>query len=140
MTARVPWFRRPWALEAAGLAAVALVLIGYALFSAVRGPVDEPSEDARAGGGTTVAVIKPTTAAAFDRTFAWQRLDNATAYRVAVFTESGDRIFELRDLTVPSVTVDESVKLTPGRYFWQVTALRHDAAVAESTKTEFVVR
>jgi len=137
-TTRVRWFRRPWALEAASAAAVAFVLIGYALFSAMRAPVDERS-DPPPGAVAAIAVVKPTGATAFDRTFAWQRIDTATTYRVVVFTAAGDRVFELRDLKAPSVKVDESVKLAPGRYLWQVIGLRDGVQVAESPMTEFAV-
>jgi hypothetical protein len=136
-TGRVRWFRRPWALEAASAAAVAFVLIGYALFSATRAPVDDGIDLPRSA--VAIAVVKPTSAAQFDRTFAWQRIDTATTYRVVVFTATGDRLFELRDLKAPSVKVDESVKLTPGRYLWQVIGFRDGVQVAESPMTEFAV-
>ena len=133
-----PWFRGPWTLKAVGAAALAGIIVGYALYSAVR-PVETNRDDATRRGTGQIALVKPGTGAPFDRTFAWERVDTATEYRVLVFTSGRDRVFELRDLTTPSVTIDESVKLAPGRYFWQVIAYRGADELSESPLTEFVV-
>ncbi len=135
--AKPPWLRR-WALKGARATAAAFALAGYTLVSCVSSPADEPNAGI-SRGSAAVAVVKPTTAAAFDRTFAWQRVETATSYQVVLFSDAGDRVFELRDLKLPSVKIAESVTLTPGRYSWQVAAFQDGKQLAESERTEFVV-
>ena len=90
-----------------------------------------------AGNPLQITIVKPTATSPFDRTFDWNEVRGATSYRVAIFTSDGQRSFEVRDLTGTSVALSPAVKLAPGRYSWQVTALRDGQAIAESPLTAF---
>jgi hypothetical protein len=87
-----------------------------------------------------IAVVKPTTAAPFDRTFSWRAVDDATNYRVIVFNAEGERSFEVRDIRGTAVALAESVNLAPGQYSWQVIALKDGVELTQSARTDFTIK
>ena len=89
---------------------------------------------------TSIAVVKPTDSAPFDRAFTWRPVEGATAYHVVVFNAAGERTFEVRDLTTAGVTVAKDVFLAPGRYSWLVRALKDGQPLLESAVTKFEIK
>lgn len=132
---RDPWFRRPWALELVGAGALLLVLLVVGVTTLFN--PEDAGDVKQAEGRLEISVVKPTATAPFDRTFDWQPIEGATTYRVLVFTSDGARSFEVRDLKTTSVALSPTVKLAPGRYFWQVIATRDGETLAESPRTPF---
>ena len=98
--------------------------------------------DAASGSGTPppVEIVKPTAAAAFDRTFAWKPVQGATSYRVVVYNSAGERSFELRDVRGTSIAIAASVALPAAPYSWQVQAFKADEQISESAKTTFEIK
>ena len=131
----VPWFRRPWALEIVSAGALLLVLLVVGVTTLFN--PDDPDDVKQAGGPLEITVVKPTATVPFDRTFDWQPIEGATTYSVLVFTSDGGRSFEVRDLKTTSVALSPTVKLAPGRYLWQVIAMRDGQILAESPMTPF---
>jgi hypothetical protein len=136
--ARPPWFRRPWALEVAGLALVAVLGI-LTITWGCRQTGEAGGEAATAGGVRPIEIVKPTAASPFDRTFSWRAVDGASSYSVAVFRGDGERSFEVRDVKGAGVTLSPTVKLAPGPYLWQVVAMRDGKTIAESPRTPFAI-
>lgn len=136
----MPWFRRPWALEAASAILIAVIVIVYALFSVIHAPGTGDSSTPLADAIRPITVIAPTTDVPFAQTFVWQAAEGATSYQVVVFTATKDRVFELRDLKSASIAIDDTVKLPRGHYFWKVTAFRGVDEVSQSALTEFLVQ
>jgi hypothetical protein len=89
---------------------------------------------------TGVTITRPSANLPFERTFLWKPVATATSYHVVVFSPEGTRAFEVRDLKTTGVMLSEGVKLPPGRYSVQVTAIRDGSPVAESPRTEFDIR
>ena len=94
----------------------------------------------KADEAKVVTITKPSAEAPFDRTFTWTAVPAATEYHLVVFSPTGDRTFEVRDLKTAGVKLAESVQLPPGKYSVQVTALRDGQSVAESPRTAFDIR
>jgi hypothetical protein len=72
------------------------------------------------------------------RRFEWQPVPTATAYEVRVNTADGARAWSTR-VSTSSAELPANVILAGGAYFWQVTALREDAAIASSPMVAFRV-
>ncbi len=89
---------------------------------------------------TELTMTRPAAAAPFDGTFSWKPVPTATSYNVVVFSPTGSRAFEVRDLTSTGVKLGQGVNLPPGRYRVQVSAMRDGKAVVESPMTEFDIR
>ena len=92
------------------------------------------------GKPAPVELVKPTAAAAYDRTFAWKAVPGATSYRVVVFGPDDKRQFEVRDVKATSVAVAASVGLPPAHYSWQVLAFKADQQISESAVTGFDIK
>jgi hypothetical protein len=137
--ARPPWFRRPWALEVAGLALVAVLGIVLAITWGFRRTGEAGGDVATAGSVRPIEIVKPTADSPFDRTFSWRPVDGAASYSVAVFRGDGERSFEVRDVKGAGVALSPTVKLAPGPYFWQVIAVRNGETIAESPRTPFAI-
>jgi hypothetical protein len=87
-----------------------------------------------------VTITRPSAKAPFDRTFTWTAVPAATEYHVVVYSPTGDRAFEVRDLKTAGVKLAESLQFPPGKYSVQVTALRDGQTVAESPRTPFDIK
>jgi hypothetical protein len=87
-----------------------------------------------------MTITRPAADAPFDGTFTWTPVARATRYHLVVFSPTGTRAFEVRDLTSTAVKLSEGVQLPPGRYSAQVTAVRDGAAAAESAPVHFEIK
>jgi hypothetical protein len=129
-------FRRSWVCTGLRLRlAAALTVTALAVAGCSSG-----DSAGSASGPRPVTVVKPTAETPFDRTFDWNPIDGATDYRVVVFTDDGERSFEVHDLRTTSVALAKTVTLPAGSYFWQVTALRDGQAVGESARIPFTIK
>jgi hypothetical protein len=87
-----------------------------------------------------LTLTRPAETAPFDGTFSWKPVPGASTYNVVVFSPTGSRAFEVRDLTSNGVKLAQGVNLPPGRYRVQVTAMRDGKPVVESPQIEFDIK
>ena len=122
-----------------GLAAAA------AIFAAVV--VDLPvSRTERAGDVTrnqgdaaAITIVAPQPEAVLQaRRFAWQAVPAAEGYEVRINAADGGVAWSVRT-NATDATVPVEHALAAGQYYWQVTALRGDAAIASSSLMAFRV-
>jgi hypothetical protein len=122
-----------------GLAAAA------AIFAAVvvdlRVPRTEPAAEVmrNQGGPAAISIVTPQPDAVLQqRRLAWQAVPTAEGYDVRISTADGGAVWSVRT-SATDATVPAERALAAGRYYWQVTALRGDAAIASSSLTVFRV-
>lgn len=130
-------FAKGW-MYVGGLAAAAAIFA--AVFVDLREPRNGPvGEVMRNPQGTTVSLVAPRPDAVLEgRQLAWQAVPTAEGYELRINTMAGDAIWATRAVTA-NATIPPDVALPPGRYYWQVTALRDNIGIASSALTAFRV-
>ena len=128
-----PWWRKTWLLGALGAAAVVALVVAVGLF----GREDDSNDVTRGGGLPPVTLTQPAEGKPFERVFTWRPVKGATAYHLVVYNAEGARAFEVRDLTTAGVKMSDGLRMIPGRYSVEVTALREGAEIAKSEMTPF---
>ena len=71
--------------------------------------------------------------------FEWTAVQDADQYAIGVWDEVDRLVWRTDHVRGTSVTAPKDVKFEFGTYFWSVTALREDHAIAESGRSAFVV-
>ena len=88
---------------------------------------------------TTMTVITPLGGARLEaRRFAWPAVAAADAYEIRVNAADGGAVWTARS-SVPEVEIPGATVLTPGTYYWQVTAMRDAVAIGASPIVPFRV-
>jgi anti-sigma factor RsiW len=123
------------ALGAAAAAVIAMVLVGPRLGGR---HAHEPPPLRGDSAADAVAAIAPPDGATLSGTptLVWRSLRDATAFRVAVTSETGDSIWAAV-VADTSVTPPAGVLAKAGLYYWYVDALRSDGSSVPGTAHEF---
>jgi hypothetical protein len=74
------------------------------------------------------------------KTFSWTAVKGADSYAIGVWTEFDVLWFRKDGIPTNSVVFSGERPFEPGTYFWSVTAVRGDRAIADSGMAAFVVR
>jgi hypothetical protein len=138
--ARVP--RIPaWAgLAAAGLAA--MTVASWLALEARPWVLETPPRDAAVtrapAANPAVVLLEPTRDVTSEPTrFRWSSVAGADSYRVRLFREDGLLLWTSDAVTAATVEWPAAVPRAPGRYFWEVQALREGRIVARSDLQAF---
>lgn len=122
-----------------GLAAAA------AIFAVVRVDLRAPRTGStievtrNQGGPVAITLVAPQPDAVLqERRFTWQAVPAAEDYELRINTADGGAVWSTRTST-PAATVPAESALAAGRYYWQVTALRENTAIASSSLAAFRV-
>ena len=121
-----------WVAAAAAIALVATSTIVWRLNEADRGVMR--------AGGDGVPLIQPsgTVSAPEARTLVWHAVPEATRYAVELF--AGDSVRYAAEVRDTTLTLPDSVDLTPGEHGWWVRARYADGAERISRFQRFTVR
>lgn len=122
MTKKIQW---QWVL------ALAVMVAGFAAVSFAQGtaiPTIEHVSPARDSVG------------AAPKTFSWTAVKGADSYAIGVWTEFDVLWWRKDGITTNSVAFAGDRPMEPGTYFWSVTAVQGDRAIADSGMAAFVVR
>jgi len=123
------------ALGAAAAAVIAVVLLGPRLGGR---HVVEPPPVRGDSAADAVAAIAPPEGATLSGTptLVWRSLRDATAFRVAITSESGDSVWAAV-VSDTAVTPPAGVLATSSLYYWYVDALRNDGSSVPGTAHVF---
>mgnify|MGYP002399839309 CR=1 FL=1 len=139
---------RSWipVMAVAGLALLVVVVVPRLR---PGGPGDTPRPDAppveRAGESAPIVVIvAPTDQArispAVPLVFTWEAFAEAEAYDVVVQRSDASTVWRSPRASSPSITMPADLALSPGRYYWQVSAYRGGTVIASSRLSRFDLR
>ena len=128
---------RRWTI-AGGLATAAAIVFAVLVNQPARTtPGDEVTRSSETRAAIALVTPSPNSVLA-GRRFEWQPVATATAYELRVTTADGAGVWSTR-VTAPTIELPEGVVMRSGAYYWQVTALREDAAIASSPMVAFRV-
>jgi hypothetical protein len=140
--------RRAWYLAPPLLVAVA-ASIALVVVPSVRRVNNEPRNSIRSSSGATatdvrqsIETIAPTNDALLpnDTTrFVWRSIVGGATYRLTIQDSTGTTIWSTSAEDTTAILPD-TVRLTPGEYFWSVAARLPDASSAKTGAHRFVVR
>ncbi len=126
-SSRLPGARSRLWRRTALAAGVALALAGTVLVvRTLRGPLESPEGAVRSAGPRVETSVAPQSGATLSTgpaEFAWPAQKDAEAYRLKLFTSSGDTLWESQPLRQPTaeLPLDRRSLLKTGRsYFWVV--------------------
>ncbi|MFN8179871.1 MAG: hypothetical protein U0167_18210 [bacterium] len=119
---------------------IAAALIGAAMVWLAHGPFDAPA--AERVPLIEMRVVQPSgVVSAFPRRFAWRACPGAELYEITVANETERRTLFRQRGPVPGLdlTIAPGAEPPPGRYVWEVLALRHGLPLGRGVGN-FVVR
>jgi hypothetical protein len=136
--AGAPPIARTW-MYLAGLAAAAAIVAAAVIDLRPLRTDNAADVNRTTNSAASIALTSPGADRALeDRRLAWQPVENADAYDVRVNAADGGAIWTAR-VGAPSAVLPTDVAMPPGRYYWQVDALREGTIVGTSAIGAFRV-
>jgi len=128
---------RVWTI-AGSLAAAAAVVMAVLIPWPSAGPSAGDVTRSNPASAEVVVVAPAARSVLSSRRFSWQPVAGADTYEIRVNGEDGSRVWSVT-VAENNATLPDGVALTPGAYYWQVTAQKQKATLAASPLIPFRV-